>query len=89
MTHEWQKSEYQIYLGNKTLFVSYGGHCVKIYSAVEIPPELQGSHDEADTLIAFHASLCEGNLVVRATDTDIIIIIIGVLYKHTEEQVPV
>ena len=89
LQNEWQKPEYQIYLGNKTLFVSYGGYCVKIASVIEVPPDMQGSHDEADTLIAFHASLCEGNLVVRATDTDVMIILIGMLYKHTEEQVPV
>ena len=68
---EWQKTDYQIYIGNKTLFVSYGGSCVKITRTISFPPEMQGSPPVADTLVTFHAAMCEGNLGVRATDTDV------------------
>ena len=75
LKNEWQKPEYRSILGSKTLLVSYGGSCVEINSDSTFPPHLQGCHAEADTLIAFHSAMSEGNLVVRATDTDIMVIL--------------
>ena len=70
--------------------MSYGGNCVEVHGAdISSPSNLQGSHSEADTLVAFHAAASEGAAVIRATDTDVLIIILGMLAKHQEEQHPV
>jgi hypothetical protein len=53
---------------------------------VERPANLQGSHEEADTLLAFHASNATGNLVVRASDTDVLVILLGMIGKHLNEN---
>lgn len=42
------------------------------------PIHLQCQHEEADTLIAFHAnSISSGNILVRSTDTDVLVILLG------------
>ena len=38
--------------------------------AVDHPAHLQGCHEEADTLIAFHTAIAVGNVMIRASDTD-------------------
>ncbi len=83
---EWQKDHYGPVLARKILIVSHGGNCVRItYNeqdsrmSVERPANLQGSHEEADTLLAFHASTATGNLVIRASDTDVLVILLGMI----------
>ena len=53
---------------------------------VERPANLQSSHEEADTLLALHASTATGNLVIRASDTDVLIILLGMIGKHLNEN---
>ena len=59
---EWQKDQYHACFQGKTLYVSIGGSCIKLKpqedDRVEVtwPDTLQGEHEEADTLIAFHAN---------------------------------
>ena len=62
---------------------------MKIGDEVSKPADLQGEHDEADTLMTYHAAASEGIVVVRATDTDVLIILLGMIAKHQEEQHPV
>ena len=62
---------------------------MKIGNEVSKPANLQGNHSEADTLVAYHAAASEGRVVIRATDTDILIILLGMIAKHQEEQHPV
>ena len=62
---EWVKGTYSELLGARSLYVSHGGHCVCISrsegeSVCSIPNEYQGSHEEADTLVAFHVSKIRG-----------------------------
>ena len=83
---EWQKDQYGIILGKKRLVVSHGGNCVHLsYSnnnekmVVGHPEQLQGNHEEADTLIAFHAVNATGNVVVRTSDTDALVILLGMI----------
>ena len=83
---EWQKDCYGVILANKTLVMSHAGKCVHIsYNKntskmyVEQPAILQGIHEEADTLLAFHASHVTGEVVIRASDTDVLLIFIGML----------
>ena len=88
---EWQKIEYREEMKGKKVYVSHGGDCVCIDSSsntVEQPANLQGVHMEADTLVAFHVAHCKGDVVVRGTDTDLLIILLGMLGKHKEEQTP-
>lgn len=45
---------------------------------IDLPSHLQCSHEEADTLIAFHAnSISTGNIMIRSSDTDVLIILLG------------
>ena len=74
------KDHYAPYLGNKKLYVSLGGNCV-LFSSNEnsevlksVSPSFQGTHEEVDTLIAFHAWQISGNILVRASDTDVLVI---------------
>ena len=48
----------------------------------------QGSHGEADTLLAFHASSVAGNAVIRASDTVVLVILLGMIGSHLTCQRP-
>lgn len=83
---EWGKDHYCNYLVGKTLYASYGGECYQYITDelqkmdVSKPLHLQGDHEEADTLIAFHvANTDERDVIVRASDTDVLVILIGEL----------
>ena len=65
-------------------YVSHGGVCMEMKNneddvlQIEEPNHLQCRHEEADTLIAFHANnISTGNILVRSTDTDVFIILLG------------
>ena len=51
-----------------------------LFDKVENVPELHGDHLEADTRVEFHAKHADevnaGNIVIRANDTDIMVILI-------------
>ena len=59
---EWGKDHYCNYLVGKTLYASYGGKSYQYITDefqkmdVSKPRHLQGNHEEADTLIAFHVA---------------------------------
>ena len=45
---------------------------------IEGPQHLQCQHEEADTLLAFHANnISNGNILVSSSDTDVLIILLG------------
>ena len=48
----------------------------------------QDSHEEADNLLAFHASSAAGNAVIRASDTDVLVILLGMIGRHLTSQRP-
>ena len=76
------------------MFVSHGGECLQYVPdeqqgiTVSRPSHLQGDHEEADVLIAFHvANVSEAeNVVVRASDTDVLVILIGAIWQQNEED---
>ena len=80
---EIRKEHYAPIIGNKTVYVSHGGKCLKLrvnsmgMLIVEEPTEFQGNHEEADTLLAFHAYKIGGRIMVRSSDTDVLIILVG------------
>ena len=53
---------------------------------VEQPAEFQGEHSEADMLLAFHARQEEGNIIVRSSDTDVLLILICMIHQDQEEE---
>ena len=83
------ENNYWNFLAGKTLFVSYGGECLQYVPdelqsiTVSKPPHLLGEHD---TLIAFHvANITEKDILVRASDTDVLVILIGALGQKRPE----
>jgi hypothetical protein len=84
---EIKEHHYAPIIGNKTVYVSHGGKCLKpkVNSMdiliVEEPTEFQGNHEEADTLLAFHAYRIGGRIMVRFSDTDVLIILVGLAAK--------
>lgn len=73
------------------MVLSYGGDCIRISFSqhngtmdISHPPSLQGNHEEADTLIAFHTANV-GSILVRASATDVIVILVGMLGRNLLE----
>ena len=79
---EWKKVHYGRIIGTKTLYISHGGRCRELRNDGGIlqsrePHNLQGRHEEADTLIAIHIrSIGSGNVLVRSNDTDVVVILL-------------
>ena len=89
----WGKSNYWEFRRGKRLFGSYGGDSFQYDPdaqqniTVSGPSYLQGDHEEADTLIAFHvANLSEEDAVVRASDTDVLVILIGAIGRQIQSD---
>ena len=47
---------------------------------------LQGQREEADTLIAYHVKAVTGNVLVRSTGADVLVILLAVRRQHTTYQ---
>ena len=84
--NEWKKQIYGSIIQTKTVFVSNGGKCFeyKVNShnnSLETtePVYLQGQHEEADPLIAFHVKAVTDNILVRSTGTDVLVILLGLV----------
>ena len=84
------KPMYELVIGQKTVYLSHGGKCIKLQNAESLifhvtePDHLQAEHEAADTLIAFHMSnILEGNIIVRSSDTDVLVILLGLLGRFS------
>ena len=73
---EWQKDHYGAVIGKWMVIASHGGNCICLeynqisrQMTVNSPNSLQGKHEEADILLAFHAANVAGSVLVRALDT--------------------
>ena len=83
LMEEWKKPQYGLILGNKAVYISHGGTCMKMENKeavlqIKETSHLQCQHEEADTLFAFHTSrISSGTILVRSTDTDVFIILLG------------
>ncbi|KAK3877966.1 hypothetical protein Pcinc_017368 [Petrolisthes cinctipes] len=81
---------YDPVVGNKTVYVSHGGKFLRLKTdssgmlVVEEPSKFQGQHEEADTLMTFHAYRIGGRVVVRSSDTDVVVILIALAAKMPE-----
>ena len=52
---------------------------------VQQPQQFQNSHKEAGTLITFFAFQLTGSILVRTSDTNVLVILIGYLGKYRPE----
>ena len=90
---EVTKPQYGPIIGSKIFYISHGGNCIKIRyteNVLEVyrPSNLQSTHEEADTLIAFHVkNMYEGNILVRSSDTDVLIILLGLVGRSNDISV--
>ena len=80
---EYEDQMYAPLLGRKVFYCSVGNLCNRFWVSdgllkFELVDELFGSHSEADTRVMMHAKHADqefgGNIVIRANDTDILII---------------
>ena len=74
-------------------YVSLEGECYKFVPnneqqivAVCKPNILQGNYEEADTLIAFHVARVTYNVVIRASETAVLILLIGYLGDQLQKE---
>ena len=81
------------YSQTRRSFFSHGENCLQITFNeldwkinIEHQSHLHGSHKEADTILAFHASTVAGNAVIRASDTDVLVILLGMIGRHLTGQ---
>ena len=56
--------------------------------SIEHPPQFQGNHEEADTMIAIHTAQVPGSVLVRVSNTDVFVILIGMLGRYLLEGKP-
>jgi len=84
LSNEWVDQSYESILGNCELFLDIPGVCYHFHvvNGVIHRDEVDGlksNHEEADTKIIIHGNAADtegGNIVVRASDTDIAVILI-------------
>ena len=88
---EVTKEYYAPMISGKTVFISHGGKCIKLHVTnmgilhAEHPPNLQAVHEEADTLICFHVRQLTGNILVRSSDTDVLVILLAVVPNMSDD----
>ena len=78
---ELQKEQYSPVIGEKIIYISHGRNCIRLKNTsgqlkVTRPEAMQGQHEEADTLIAFHVGSTEcGIVVVHSLDTNVVVVL--------------
>ena len=86
-------NNYENVIGDNLLYVSHGGHCLTYKTSesgleINTPADFQGKHEEADTLLARHARLlCGKSMLVRSSDTDVLIILIALVGRLSMNDV--
>ena len=82
---EWKKDHYYNLCNGKIFLASYGRECYQYFTNAEQhvffsePSCSYGDYEEADALIAFHFANITENVVVRSSDTDVLVILLGKL----------
>ena len=91
---EWQNEQYSGIISDKTLFVTSKERVVSLKNdergfVVNTEYHLFSNHEEADYRLLLHISDVDeyANIVVRATDTDILVILLGNLHKFTNKHI--
>ena len=83
---EWKDQSYAHIIGARHIYLAFRGHCYHFWVLDgqvirQLIDDMVTNHEEADTLICFHAKYIDNageadNIVVRATDTDVAIILL-------------
>ena len=87
---EVRKEHFATVIHNKIVYVSHGRKCVKLWVnsmgmlKVEEPEDYQANHEEADTLVIFHATKTSGNVLVRSSDTDVLVLLVSLAEKKSD-----
>lgn len=89
LANEWQDSSYANILGDREVFLDVPGECYKFQVTEGVMQRdtvdgLRNNHEEADTKICLHSLSADrenGNIVVRASDTDIAVILLYHCYR--------
>ena len=84
LSKEWMDPSYASILGKRSLFLDIPGACYHFHAADDVvhrdPVDgLKSNHEEADTKICIHAKAADqiaDNIIVRASDTDIAVILL-------------
>lgn len=86
LAREWQNQSYAQLLGSHQLYLDVPGqcYCFEVLDGTlqrEEVPSLSNNHEEADTKICLHAKAADqaklnGDIVIRASDTDIAVIML-------------
>lgn len=88
LANDWQKDSMACILANKKIFITVEEKCFSFVSnnhsvkKVE-EPDFACYHEEADTRLIYHISKLKPNskIMVKASDTDILIILLGSMHK--------
>ena len=89
------KKSIMVQSSQKKSFILYnGGNCLQLTSN-ELDWRMHVGHPvswavmrKPDTLLAFHASTVAGNAVIRASDTDVLVVLLGLIGRHLTSQRP-
>ena len=88
----WNKVCYVPFIKGKTVYAFHGGTCYSCTldlksdtMVVQQSQQFQNSHKEVDTLITFFTFQLTGSILVRASDTHVLVILIGYLGKCRPE----
>lgn len=86
IAEEWKDQSYAHIIGTRDVYLGFRGYCYHFYVLDgqvirESVEHMATNHEEADSLVCFHARCMEtngetGNIVVRASDTDIAVILL-------------
>lgn len=94
LADHWSDNSFAAILKNKKVFITVDELCFSFSSVGNIvlkneEPELACLHEEADTRIIFHISKIHdgAKILVKATDTDILIILLGNIHKFANLQI--
>ena len=80
-----KKDNFASIIKDKTLYLSHGGKCIKLFVdddgslQFQFPDDFQANHEEADTLIVLHASKVSGISKIRSSDTDVLVLLIALV----------
>ncbi len=88
---DWSRNEQASIIRDKCIFMNVENSCSKIYFdgknvCLEAVQDLHCSHEEADTRIILHLhyiarNMLNANVVIRASDTDILVLVLGNLHN--------
>lgn len=94
---DWSRNDYASIIGRKRIYMNVENECFLFYCDEENVrreeiKELWCSHEEADTRMIFHSqyiarNTMNANIVIRSTDTDVLIILLGNLHYIADTNV--